>query len=621
MAKRASVAGRGHPSGAVRRRDSRMLERMCMRNLMANPEERLYFKDLESRFLLVSAGFLLDQAQGYRLDQVIGKSDFDLFSDEHAVAAFEDEQLIIRTGQPMVAKIELETYRGRPEAWVSTTKLPLRDDEGRIVGTFGISRNVTEQVLAEQALARQALHDGLTGLTNRVALMDRLSQALVGLDRTHGRVGLFFVDLDNFKVINDSFGHDAGDRVLVEVGRRLSRASRRSDTVARLGGDEFVLLRRTLRDDDDARMLATRAVGTIGERFAHENQDLTVTASIGVVVTGDPSADPGVLLREADTALYEAKGAGGDCFRLFDADRHARIMANHGLDAALRKAIDNRELFLLYQPLFSLEDQSLRGAEALVRWRHPERGVVPPADFIPMAEARGLIGAIDTFVLDEACRQLAEWTRAGEFPEGFTVSVNLSGQQLSDPTLIARVASIIKRHGVVPSQLCLEVTETALIGELGGAATTLAALSGLGVLLALDDFGTGYSTLAHVQRLNVDILKIDRSFVEQVTGSDRDRKIIGAITAMAHTLGMLVVAEGIETDRQLGELTELGCDEGQGFLLAEPVPPDQVAALNRGTSVVFYNSTLAATAALNTGHRSPQFSLVPTGDSRARLEA
>ncbi|MGP8208531.1 MAG: diguanylate cyclase domain-containing protein, partial [Acidimicrobiales bacterium] len=218
--------------------DRHVLERMCFRNLLANAEERVFFKDLDSRFLLVSTGFLMEAANGRSLDEVIGKSDFDLFSDEHAIAAFEDEQRIIHTGEALVAKIERETFRDRPDAWVSTTKLPLRDDEGRIVGTFGISRDVTAQVLAEQALAHQALHDGVTGLANRLALMDRLSQALVSLDRSHARVGLFFVDLENFKVINDSLGHDAGDRVLVEVGQRLSRISRRGDTVARFGGDE-----------------------------------------------------------------------------------------------------------------------------------------------------------------------------------------------------------------------------------------------------------------------------------------------------------------------------------------------------------------------------------------------
>jgi diguanylate cyclase (GGDEF)-like protein/PAS domain S-box-containing protein len=609
MAKGITVANQERRTPSAAHPDGHALERMCMRNLLANPEERVFFKDLESRFLLVSTGWLLGQGHGCSLDDVIGKSDFDFFSDEHAMAAFEDEQRVIRTGEPMVAKIERETYRGRPDSWVSTTKLPLRDEEGRIVGTFGMSRDVTAQVLAEQALAQQALHDAVTGLANRLALMDRLSQALVALDRSHGRIGLFFVDLDNFKAINDSFGHDAGDRVLVEVGRRLSRISRRSDTVARFGGDEFVLLRSALRDDDDARLIASRAVQAIGERFVDEGEVFTVTGSIGVVVTADPLADPGTLLQQADVALYEAKGAGRDCFRLFDADLHARAVADHHFEADLRKAIDNKELFLLYQPLFSLEDQSLRGAEALVRWRHPERGVVQPGDFVPLAEARGLIGAIDSFVLDEACRQLAQWTTEGQLPEGFTVSVNVSGQQLSDPTLVGRIASSVKNNGIVPSQLCLEITETALVGELGEAATTLTALSEFGVLLALDDFGTGYSTLAHVQRLNVNILKIDRSFVEQITGNDRDREIIGAITAMAHALGMLVIGEGIETDHQLGELAALGCDEGQGFLLARPVPPDRVAAFRRETRDNACRSAVAAAAALSAGYRSSEFFL------------
>jgi diguanylate cyclase (GGDEF)-like protein/PAS domain S-box-containing protein len=558
------------------------LELLCFRNLLATPGERLFFKDLQSRFLLVSESLAGDQSHGFGVEELIGKTDFDVFSDEHALAAYEDEQRIIQTGKPMLAKIERETFHDREDAWVSTTKLPLLGPDGRIVGTFGVSRDVTAQVMAERALAHQALHDAVTGLANRLALMDRLSQALVSLDRTHGQVALFFIDLDNFKTINDSLGHEAGDRVLVEVGRRLGRICRRSDTVARFGGDEFVLLC-SLRADEDVRLIASRAVRAIGKRFSSEGDDLTVTASVGVIVTSDPSSDPGTLLQQADIAMYEAKSAGRDGFRLYDSKLRVRAMADHDFDATLRKAIDKKELFLLYQPLFSLDDQSLRGVEALVRWKHPERGVVLPGDFIPLAEERGLIASIDTFVFDEACRQLAAWVKDETLPDDFTMAVNLSGRQLSDPLLVERVASSIKSHGVSARQLCLEITETALIGELGEATTTLADLSKLGVRIALDDFGTGYSTLAHVQRLNVDILKIDRSFVEQIGGSDRDREIIAAITAMAHALGMSVVGEGIETTRQLGELTALGCDTGQGYLLARPLPAEQVAVLGRSS--------------------------------------
>lgn len=578
----ANQRGYTGPEQEFRRED---IERMCIRNLLATPGERFFFKDLQSRFLLVSQSFLDDQASGCTLDDVIGKSDFDFFTEEHARPAYDDEQRVIQTGEPIVAKIERETFHDRPGAWVSTSKLPLRDESGHIVGVYGISRDVTAQVVAEKALAHQALHDGVTGVANRLALMDRLAQAVKALERSEGRVALLFIDLDNFKVINDSWGHDAGDRVLVEVARRLTRISRRNDTVARFGGDEFVLLCSSLHEDDDVRLIASRAVRAIGEPFVLGDEDVSVTGSIGVVVTADPLADPGVLLQEADIAMYEAKDAGRDCFRMFDASLRNRAVANHDFDTAVARAIERRELFLLYQPLFALDEQTLRGAEALVRWRHPERGVIAPADFIPLAEERGLIGAIDAFVLDEACRQLAEWTREGICPDRFTMAVNLSGRQLADPAIVERVKSTIAAHGVRPSQVCLEITETALIGELGAAANTLAGLSHLGVRLALDDFGTGYSTLAHVQRLNVDILKIDRSFVEQIGGSDRDREIIAAITAMAHALGMTVVGEGIETDRQLGVLAAIGCDEGQGFLLARPMPPDQLAELGRASSV------------------------------------
>jgi len=557
------------------------LERLCMRNLLDTPGERVFFKDLDSRFLLVSRSFCEMHGMS-SAEQVLGKSDFDFFSSEHATQAYEDEQQIIRTGQPVLAKVERETFHDRPDAWVSTTKLPLRDENGRIMGTFGISRDVTAQVVAEQALAYQALHDSVTGLPNRVALMDRLSQALLALDRTRGRLALLFIDLDNFKRINDSRGHDAGDRVLMEVARRLTKISRRGDTVARLGGDEFVLLCNGLRLEDDVRYIASRVVRVIGKKYVEGGEDLTITGSIGVVFTSDPLADPNELLQQADIAMYEAKGDGKDGFRIFDPNLYSSAMGNHDFDTALRKAIEERQLFLLYQPLFSLEDRVLRGAEALVRWGHPQRGVIAPVDFIPLAEKRGLIGLIDSFVLDEACRQLADWVRDASWSDDFTVAVNISGRQLADPMLAQNVKSTIEKHGVRPSQLCLEITETAVLGELGTVASTLAELAEIGIKLALDDFGTGYSTLAHVQQLNVDILKIDRSFVEQIGGSDRDREIIGAITAMAHALGMSVVGEGIETPLQLGELTALGCDEGQGFLLARPITPEEIVAMTNG---------------------------------------
>jgi len=557
-------------------------ERLCMRNLLDLPSERIFFKDLDSRFLTVSRGFLLDEMPECSIEDILGKSDFDVFSEPHAAAAFEDEQRIIRTGESIVGKVERETFHNRPDAWVSTTKFPLRDDEGQIIGTFGISRDVTAQIVAEQALTFQSLHDAVTGLANRVALRDRLSQALALLERQTGQIALLFIDLDNFKTINDSFGHETGDKVLVEVARRLTGVARRADTVARLGGDEFVMLCTALRDDDDPRLLGDRVVRAVAHPYIENGVDLTITASVGIVLTGDPVADVGQLLQDADIAMYRAKDAGKNCFQVFSPSQRARVVANHVLEVELREALEAAQLFLLYQPLFSIEARSLCRVEALVRSNHPARGVIPPVEFLPLAEERGLITRIDSFVLDEACRQLAAWIAEGGWGDGFTMAVNISGRQLIDSSFVSSVAKVLAYHGLPPGRLCLEITETTLNGEAGDVEATLAALSDQGVRLAIDDYGTGYSTLAHLRRLKVDILKIDRSFIEQIGRTARDTEIIAAITAMSHALGMTVVGEGIATSEQLDELTELECDTAQGFLFARPLPADAIAAYRRG---------------------------------------
>ncbi len=573
-----STSSHGDPDG---RHSLSHLKSLCMDNLLDSHQEHIYFKDLESRFLLISRGFIDDEVSGSSAEEILGRTDFDIFSEPHAVAAFEDEQRIIRSGESVVGKVERETFADRPDAWVSTTKSPLRNEDGQIIGTFGISRDVTAQIAAEQALTFQSLHDAVTGLANRVVLTDRLSQALALLERQPGRIALLFIDLDNFKTINDSFGHDIGDKVLIEVARRLSNVTRRADTVARLGGDEFVMLCTGLRDDDDPRLLGDRVVRTLAQPFVQDGLELSTTASVGIVLTHNPLIDPGELLQQADAAMYEAKEAGKNRFQMFTPSQRARVVANHTLETELRRALDASELFLLYQPLFSVEDSSLRGVEALVRWNHPTRGIVGPVEFIPLAEERGLIAQIDSFVLEEACRQLVVWLAEGGWPDDFTMAVNVSGRELNDPDLATRVANVLASHGLDPSRLCLEITETALLGEAGDVEDALARLSAFGVRLALDDFGTGYSTLAHLQRLRVDVLKIDRSFVEPIGRSTRNREIVAAVTAMAHALGMSTVAEGIETDEQLDELALLNCDVGQGFLLARPLPPEAVAELRR----------------------------------------
>ena len=555
------------------------IEHLCMSNMLANPGERFFFKDRHSRFLMVSAAWLAAVGHGWRLDQVIGKTDFDIAEREQARVAFEDEQRVIATGVAMPVKVERDWLPDRPEAWVSTSKVPLLDEQGNIVGTWGIARDVTAQVNAEQALVHQALHDSTTGLANRVLLMDRLSQALIACERRGGCVALLFADLDAFKGINDRLGHEAGDQVLAEVGRRLTLTARRGDTVARFGGDEFVVLCTGLTADADLQVIGDRLAGAIRAPMDVAGHELIVTASVGAIVTADPHVEPAELLRQADHALYGAKRAGRDRLAVYDPEAHLGGEAAAGLAGDLRQAIDRAELFVVYQPLFRLADGAIVGAEALVRWRHPQRGVVPPDEFIPLAEERGLIAEVDAFVLDEACRQLALWRADDHAWDQVVMSVNISGRELSDRGLVDRVAGALERHGIPPAQLCLEITETALLGELGDVSRVLESLTGLGVHLSLDDFGTGYSALSHLQRLRTDTLKIDRSFIAQIGEQTRDHQITAGVTAMAHALGMTVVGEGIETAGQWERLIELGCDTGQGYIFARPMSAEEFAAL------------------------------------------
>jgi diguanylate cyclase (GGDEF)-like protein len=527
----------------------------------------------------VSAGWLAAYANGGGLAEVLGKTDFDIFSEPHAMEAWEDEQQIILTGKPLVAKLERETFRDRPDLWMSTTKMPLRSESGQIIGTFGLSRDVTEQVRAQQAVAHQALHDPVTGLVNRVALMDRLDQALAALESGSGRLVLLCVDLDDFKSVNDTLGHETGDRVLREVGRRLDRMSRRGDTVAALGGDEFVVLCQASRDDEDLGLICDRAMHAICAPLQDGPHDLTVTGSLGAVITTEPSAGPEELLRQADVAMNAAKRSGGNRFEIYTAELGGLSESSRSLASELRRAIDNSDLFVVYQPLYSLPDGSMLGAEALVRWRHRERGVIGPDEFIPVAERRGLITAIGDFVLNEACRQMAEWTGTDGCPGAFKIGVNLSGRELRDPGLIERIEATLARHGVPPERLVIEITENVLLAELGDAHRAIVALAQTGVRIALDDFGTGYSTLAHLRNLRANSLKIDRSFVSQLAGQSRDREIVAAVTGMAHALGMLVVAEGVETEAQHEELAAIGCDAAQGYLFARPLAPAALVAL------------------------------------------
>jgi diguanylate cyclase (GGDEF)-like protein/PAS domain S-box-containing protein len=546
-----------------------------LRAILGNSPDAIARYDAHLRYEYLNAA--AESALGAASHDVVGHTDHELGRDPAVAAIWEAglRQVLVSSSS---TEIEFSQGTEGDTRWYQAKMVPQFGSDGMITGVLTSTRDLTAVKRAELALAHQAVHDSLTGLANRVLFVDRASQAVGRLEREAGRVALLFIDLDRFKAVNDTLGHDVGDRLLVEVASRLVKVSRRVDTVGRFGGDEFVLLCDKLSAAEDVRIIGERVVRALAKPFVDGGHELEVSGSVGIVVAADPYADVSALLRNADSAMYQAKERGGNRFHLFDPDLRDRATARHLVEADLRHALERKELKLLYQPLFALKSGAINGVEALLRWDHPTRGRLAPEHFMSVAEQRGLIIPIGAWVLDEACRQLAAWRSAGALST-ITMAVNVSGRQLADPAIVGLVRDAIRRHDVPASRLTLEITETTLIEDAANLRDTLSELAGLGVHLALDDFGTGYSALAHLRDFRVDILKIDRSFVEQLGDGGRAREIVGALTAMAHFLDMTVVGEGIETSKQLDELKNLACDTGQGFVVSRPLEPADLVEL------------------------------------------
>ncbi len=444
------------------------------------------------------------------------------------------------------------------------------------------TRDVTDRKMLEDELAHQAFHDSLTGLSNRAVFRDRVDHALARSARNDSSLTVLLLDLDGFKMVNDSLGHDAGDDLLVAVGARILACGRASDTVARLGGDEFAILLEDEGDETRATAVADRVLRELAAPFEVRGREVFVRASIGIAISGGLATNTDDLIRNADTAMYAAKAAGKARYELFQPVMHTRALLQFEVQADLQRALDRGEFEVHYQPIVDFATGTASGMEALVRWLHPTRGLLPPIEFIGVAEESGLIVPLGKWVLAEACRQTAEWR--AEYPEaaGLTVSVNLSTRQLLEPDLVVQVQEVLNESGLDPSALILEITEGSLMQDVGTTAVKLHHLKELGVRLAIDDFGTGSSSLAYLRQFPIDLLKIDKSFVDQMTSEESEGPaLVRAIIELAQTFHLRTVAEGIEESEQLDELRVAGCHSGQGYLFARPLTSEAMAAYFR----------------------------------------
>ena len=454
---------------------------------------------------------------------------------------------------------------------------PIHNREGKATGAVIVFRDVSAARAMALQMAHSAQHDFLTGLPNRMLLNDRVSQAIALAARHGKKVAVLFLDLDGFKHINDSLGHPIGDKLLQSVAKRLVDCGRSSDTVSRQGGDEFVVLLSEVEQSDDAAITARRMLQAVAEPHSIRQHDLHVSTSIGVSIYPDDGLDAETLIKNADTAMYQAKENGHQSYQFFKPAMNVRAVERQSIEESLRRALERQEFALQYQPIVDLRTGEITGAEALIRWTHPTRGPVPPAQFIPVAEDCGLILPIGNWVLREACKQAQAWTGAS-LPL-VTMAVNISAMEFRDEHFLAGVFAILNETGLDPRFLELELTESVLMKRADSTESILKALRKRGVQVAVDDFGTGYSSLSYLRKFPIDALKIDQSFVRQITTAPDETTIVAAVISMGRSLKLRVVAEGVETEGELAFLQAHQCDEAQGYFFSRPLLADQFAEL------------------------------------------
>lgn len=517
---------------------------------------------------------------GWTASEMIGKNYLPTIPVERKAEAKELQQRVLN-GESLVQRELVRQRRDGSPIDISLTVAPLRDSTGKLSGYLTIAADITERKLAEQKIEFLAYHDSLTGLPNRLLLQDRMEQAMAHSDRTRSRVALMFMDLDNFKQINDSLGHASGDALLKQVAQRLRECVRDTDTLSRQGGDEFVIVLQDLSSGAAAEPVLNKIIGRLQEPFYAEGHELSTSVSIGVTLYPEDGKDFDTLSKKADMAMYRAKEAGRNTYRFFDKEMNVEAIDHLRTRNGLRRAVERDEFVLHYQPQIDLTSGAVIGVEALLRWQRSEHELVAPGKFIPVAENSGLIVPIGEWVIQQACRQAMLWQQAGLPP--LTMAVNLSAVQFKHGNVEATVTSALQQSGLNPVLLELELTESILIQNVEQVLATVKRLKQLGVKLAIDDFGTGYSSLSYLKRFDIDKLKIDQSFIRDLATDPDDAAIVQAIIQMARSLKLKTIAEGVESTDMHAQLRNFQCDEAQGYHFARPMSADEFARYLAGS--------------------------------------